>query len=175
MPLLVISGVPGAGKTHYADHLERCGWIRIDNDEASGRSLNPRGELEALWLAAVGDSYGTKVAPFVQGADRAPLPVVLEFGFVMTQIGIIRALQQNGADTWWFTGDRAACLRDWCQAHPLAPEFVCLMQMDAIEAELQVIEATYGDQVVVTNPAEGRLTVEQINAAIGIDPDVVRA
>jgi hypothetical protein len=165
--LLVISGMPGAGKTYYTKDLERRGWIRIEYDEAWGRP--PRDELDTLWLLAQREPTDEHIAAFVEAADRVAQPVVLEFGFVMSELGVIASLQRHHAAAWWFTGDRSACLRDWQEAHPNHPEIVCVVQMDAIDRELPLIEATYGANTLKASAASGHLTLEQIDAAIGLD------
>lgn len=172
-PLLVISGVPGAGKTRYTCDLEARGWIRIEQDAFTERL--PSDELEALWLVAIGSPFDADVAAFAEATKRTAQPVVVEVGFHVPFLWTLECLRCRGARSWWFTGDRAACLRDWRQAHsPRYPDSVWQTQMAYIDAALPLIEPTYGANLLATNPASGRLSTEQIDARVQPEQSAAR-
>jgi hypothetical protein len=88
--MLVLSGVPGSGKSHYAQHLAGQGWRWINHDDsAGGRPVDD--DLERLWLGIRLDALTETVARFVAAA---PAHTLVEFGFPVALLPVIVALQR---------------------------------------------------------------------------------
>ena len=159
--MLVISGVPGSGKSHYAAHLSSQGWRWINHDDAAG-GRPVVDELEHLWLGIRLDALPETVAELVVAA---PAHTVVEYGFPVALLPVIVAFQRAGAATWWFSGDEAACLRAWRDEHKI-PDTVWHTQVDAITREWSNIAEVYGDHILATRLHDRPLTTDEIDAVI---------
>ena len=108
--VLILWGVPGAGKTTFADWLvDNKGFIRIDSD--FGGAGNSKAAI--AWRAFLNRS-GTPEA-FMKVAHYSQQAIVLEFGMYAT-LGAIALLEQfrdAGAEVWWFDGDRDEAFEAW--------------------------------------------------------------
>jgi hypothetical protein len=108
--VLILWGVPGVGKTTFADWLvDNKGFIRIDSD--FGGAGNSKAAM--AWRAFLNRS-GTSEA-FMKVARYSQQPIVLEFGMYATvgAIGLLKQLRQAGAEVWWFDGDRDEAFEAW--------------------------------------------------------------
>jgi hypothetical protein len=108
--VLILWGVPGAGKTTFADWLvDNKGFIRIDSD--SGGAGNSKAAM--AWRAFLNRS-GTPEA-FMKVARYSQQPIVLEFGMYATlgAIALLEQLRQAGAEVWWVDGDRDEAFEAW--------------------------------------------------------------
>jgi hypothetical protein len=108
--VLILWGVPGAGKTTFADWLvDNKGFIRIDSD------LGGAGNSKAAvaWRAFLNRS-GTPEA-FMKVARCSQQPIVLEFGMYASlgAIALLEQLRQAGAEVWSFDGDRDEAFEAW--------------------------------------------------------------
>jgi hypothetical protein len=106
-PVLILWGIPGAGKSHFARWLaQKRGFTHVEAD-ANGTS-----QLEQAWRA----SY-TIASPqaFLQAVRTHRRPVVLEFGLWATprNIQLLATLRAQAANVWWFDGDRDAARQAW--------------------------------------------------------------
>ena len=92
---------------------------------------------------------------------------MVEFGFPVQLLPVVRVRQRSGAAAWWFTGDAAACLSDWRASWRAAmPDEIWQRQYDAIVHEWAGIALVYGANVLETRPAHRHLTPEEITAVI---------
>src|SRR5437899_2671491 len=105
-PLLLIGGVPGTGKTTFAQWLADRGWTAVDHDEVVGHGFT-RTELDAAW-AGLFNRHPATVYPFVKFARQWPTSVVVEFGLPARWWRIVVQLRAAGVIPWWFDGDRDA-------------------------------------------------------------------
>jgi hypothetical protein len=108
--VLILWGVPGVGKTTFADWLvDNKGFIRIDSDY--GGAGNSKAAL--AWRAFLNRS-GTPQA-FIKVARYSQQPIVLEFGMYATlgAIALLEQLRQAGAEVWWFDGDHDEAFGAW--------------------------------------------------------------
>jgi hypothetical protein len=160
--MLVISGVPGAGKSRYSARLELIGWKWLNTDTLD---RNAPDELESLWLAIL-THRADDVGAFVDAAELHSSPVVVEVGYCLESLPVISALQDAGAECWWFSGDCAGCLRAWRTGRELAPDYLWMNQIAAIAADWPLIASVYGESVLTTMRADGPLTAAEIDAAL---------
>ncbi len=97
-----ISGVPCTGKTWLGNWLcENEGFEHVDAEKNGGRDLDTIGiHQEWDFVASTGraDYLAAKIATL-------PKPVVLNWGFPMSYLYFVRALQVAGIGTWWIRAD----------------------------------------------------------------------
>jgi hypothetical protein len=106
--LLAIWGVPGVGKTTFANWLVRKKhFTRIDSDYPDMSHA-----LGRAWVLVVNDRMAP--ADFVKIALQHKR-VVLELGLWADDRGfhIVEPLVAAGAEAWWFDGDRGEAFRAW--------------------------------------------------------------
>jgi hypothetical protein len=104
-PLLLIAGIPGAGKSHFGTWLGERGFTYIENDRAGGKARTS--DLEAKWLDR------SDVTAFLAAASRHSQPVVVEYGFAPHEYPHVASLVEGGASAWWFDGDRDAARAEY--------------------------------------------------------------
>jgi len=97
--ILVISGLPGVGKTHFVDWLGRRGWGCLHSDD------DPHDCRERLWAAARGDDE-----PLQEAAVRHLAGFVVEWGFPSISFHLVEAMIKRGYIAWYFDGDPDAAL-----------------------------------------------------------------
>jgi len=108
--VLILWGVPGAGKTTFADWLvDNKGFIRIDSDLGGAGNSKPA----MAWRAFLNRS-GTPET-FMKVAGYSQQPIVLELGMYATlgAIELLEQLRQAGSEVWWFDGDRDEAFKAW--------------------------------------------------------------
>src|SRR6266851_6388087 len=113
---LMLWGVPGAGKTTYADYLVReHGYTHIESD-ASGAGDSRAAKAWRAVLANLDKPEMTALAKeFAKVAQYERQPVVLEYGMGATEggIGLLKVMVNAGAEAWWFEGDPDAAFAAW--------------------------------------------------------------
>jgi hypothetical protein len=110
--VLILWGVPGVGKTTFADWLvENKGFIRIDSDLGGAGSS----KAAKAWSAFLKRSETPEALAFMKVARYSQQPIVLEFGMYATvgAIALLEQLRQAGAEVWWFDGDRDEAFEAW--------------------------------------------------------------
>src|SRR5579864_3933811 len=113
MTLMILWGVPGAGKSTFARWLaDNKGFTHVDTDAVVMGRAKPSTLTEA-WQRTF--SRATAPAAFVEKVAGHGHPVVAEYGLWANDgnIALLRDLQQLGADPWWFDGARLAAFSAW--------------------------------------------------------------
>jgi hypothetical protein len=123
LPRLVISGIPGAGKTHFVKWLGGFGYAAAFNDNP------PTTAVERAW--AERDSEGLEY--FFDALAGTPAPVALEYGLHPSRWAEVAELQARGMSAWWFDGDRTAAKFAWQAAWPGTPEALWDAQVRLID------------------------------------------
>ena len=104
-PLLLIAGIPAAGKSHFSEWLEsRHEFLYLEiynHDPHKDRSMVSVG-LEKEWACCL---QGNACSRFVVALQERRKPVVLEWGFPVQCIQAVQALKERGFSIWWFDAD----------------------------------------------------------------------
>jgi RNase adaptor protein for sRNA GlmZ degradation len=156
---LLITGIPGAGKSTFLDHLESCGWRVLRGDEPNGW---PPGYHEA-WNAALGGSPATLVSL----AQLEAVGLAIEWGFKEEHLKNVLALHGAGFEAWFLDGDDEAAYERWRRVHPRSPRSGFDDQITGLRGISGEIATAFGERRIVTVPAGGPdLTVEEIDAEV---------
>lgn len=171
--VLILSGLPGAGKTHFADWLRDRGWGRVSVDQPQRYSLS----LHAAFQRAFNGDDG----PLLTEAARYP-GVVIEWGFHPIDLPKLSRLISRGYNAWYFDGDQTAALASWREVWKGVPDHVWQNQVDRLDAAGPEIRRLYGQKIVttVTQGPEGpeHMPDEEIAERLGLtslDPAPITA
>ena len=167
--VLVISGLPGTGKSVYARWLEQRGWGRVSVDELLGRASVSWSRLERAVVAAINGDDGAL------RTEAATYPgVVVEWGFHTNDLGRLVSMVERGYVAWYFDGARPAALAGWRNAHPGEPEGDWHAQVRKLDDAWSQIQAAYGENLIETvNHLGVYLAPEEIDGRIGLRRDRV--
>lgn len=170
--ILILSGLPGAGKTHYAKSLERQGWARLESDKVDKRT-------DAL---AEGFKLAVPVNLDRKPNDRPLLAaasgfkgLVIEWGFRVDHLPLVEAMAARGYDAWYFDGDWRAAYQGWRARESRRPpderqpDVNWFNQTAALERAWLRIRALYGSNVISTVlPGPTYLTESEIDRLLGL-------
>src|SRR6266567_1435760 len=126
--VLLISGLPGAGKTQYTDWLSGQGWGYLRSDESA--------DHPALLAAIFNDDDG----PLRAAADGYPTGFVVEWGLPVGCLPQLKAmLRRADYDAWYFNGNPDAAFAAWQQRKDRTPddESNCHRQFADLEASFE--------------------------------------
>lgn len=150
MTHLLLSGRPGAGKTHVGKWLdEQHGFRHIETDTPAGmQTLN-----ELLKGGQTPQSLGENV--------------VIEWGFAIEDSGLVRKLRDAGFDAWWFDGDEEAARQGYIQRRGDSPEVMDAYwaQAGGIQQAWPELESFYGDDHIIRTVTSGPAGPEYLTCA----------
>jgi hypothetical protein len=166
MTHLLLSGRPGAGKTHIGKWLKELHGFRHLETDAEPQTLN--------------DLLNGVQSPQSLGDN-----VVVEWGFAIGDFdkGLVHKLFGMGFDAWWLDGDERTCHRQYLAAKQhLAPadleraEIAYRIQASAIQEAWPRLHPFYGDDRIICTVTVGptgpeNLTREQIVSLMLADDD----
>ena len=155
MRLLILSGLPGAGKTTYACWLERRGWGRLSVDHSDQAPA-----LATAWWRAVGGDDTQLYA-----IARSYTGVVIEWGFSPARLSEVKAMIDSGYDAWYFDGDHQAALASWKTAWPDMPEGLWRGQVTGLD--LRSVERSVIAELLYIGQAGGRDGAVEIRERVG--------
>jgi adenylate kinase family enzyme len=119
--LFLITGIPGTGKTCYADKFaKQFGFLHCDLEDQQTQTL---------------DHFNANPAQFIGALLNEKKDVVVTWGFgpdCERSISLVRQLRSAGFKWIWFDGNRPAALREF-QKRATVPEIDFYVQMYRIE------------------------------------------
>jgi hypothetical protein len=109
--LILIAGIPSAGKTYFGDWLAaNQGFLHIN--DVSGNRLKGYG-LQLAWEQSL---LLHDARPFIVELQNRNRPAVLNWSFPLDSLPFIALLKHAGLSLWWFDADikraRSAHIRD---------------------------------------------------------------
>jgi hypothetical protein len=157
MQRLLLSGIPGAGKTHFGKWLEKThGYVHLDVEKDGAVT---KAHLLDAWNACIASA---DVAPFVESLNRLRGSVVVNWGFPPRFLDVIQRFKDEGLEPWWFDADPEAARRAFV-ARGDVPLQAFQTQMAAIQEGWRNIEATFRPNIITTLfPDDTRLPAEVI-------------
>ena len=145
--VLVLWGVPGVGKSTFADWLvKEKGFVRVDSD-AGGAGDTRAAKAWRGVLATLGTAQQfAALREFMKVAPYNPRPVVVEYGMLANEggIGLLRLMRDDGAETWWFDGDHGAAFQAW--------------KAENVKASRNMADAKWHEVVGIINDNTERIT-----------------
>ena len=169
MQLLLLSGIPAAGKSHFGRWLEEAhGYVHLDVEKEGCLARN---HLLDAWnrCFALPD-----VGPFVKALYRLGDRVVVNWGFPPRCLSVVQRFKAAGLVPWWFDADHDAARRAFVIRNDV-PLQAFEIQMADIREQWANIEATFRPNIITTLAADdSRLPVEEtykvIREAKRVDP-----
>jgi predicted kinase len=177
---VILWGVPGAGKSTFARWLrDTRGYVYVDNDQvaktlasrppdSAWAALTP---MERAWTALTRGRISPEA--FIRAAVEVGRPVVVEYGMFANQAGVdgLRQLREQGAEPWWFDGDRQAAKDAWREEnHKSSRPFVdgdWDRVVGVIEANWAMLTDFFGPRILRTvEPGPAHLEPEEIQATM---------
>jgi hypothetical protein len=159
--VLILSGIPGAGKSFYARSLEGLGWDRVSMDEVFQKPVLGLTPLEhAVCLAIGGDDSGIQT----RLSGKA---LVVEWGFHVNDFPKVEhMIRDRGYVGWYFEADRMTAQRGWSKEHP-GDITEWTRQVDSLDARSANIDALYAHRRIVTTLRDGTYrTIEDIDKVV---------
>lgn len=102
--ILILWGVPGVGKSTFADWLvENKEFVRVDSDAGAAGDSRAANAWRVV-LAALGTPRQYAAArEFARVATYSPKRVVLEYGMFANDeaISLLAVMRDSGAEAWW--------------------------------------------------------------------------
>jgi len=143
MGIVYVCGIPGSGKTNYCEWVEReKGFLHLDFDQLLG------GHGVPLKLALVG-RFRENPEEFISELSKRRQPVVIDWGFPISCLPIVRLFQKKGIEIWWFDGDRAAACEAFAKRKTVS--LVAFhAQMKSVQDNWSQIEEVVGHNVIET-------------------------
>lgn len=158
--VLILCGLPGAGKSSYAEHLEGSGWARISVDNLA--------DADPAHRAAFARALAGDVSDLLALATRHS-GVLIEWGFDPVDLPKLAWLVAQGCVAWYFTGDPDAAYVGWRNRHPDWPERLWLDQMARLTRAAPEIRALFGPHFVSTvAPGPTYCEFAEIDQVLGI-------
>jgi hypothetical protein len=158
---LLISGIPGAGKSWFVDWLSNAETFRaLKVDDA------PPPTSEIVRAASVGD------AAFVRTiVDRMGPRVVIEFGYGPdNSLRAVRTLMTAGFEAWWFSAAYPDAFAKYCQGKRGTLKEAFYSQVGKISTYWPEIEPLYPGRIIETLHGSTHVPPEKIAEAIRIGP-----
>jgi hypothetical protein len=161
MQLLLLSGIPAAGKSHFGRWLEEThGYVHLDVEKVGRLTRN---HLLDAWNRCFASP---DVGPFIQALHRLGNRVVVNWGFPPRFLSVVQRFKVAGLVPWWFDADPDAAWRAFVTRGDV-PLQAFQIQMAAIRAQWTNIEATFRPNIIATLAADdSRLPVETIYKVI---------
>ena len=142
MPLVLLSGQPGTGKTAFANWLtENRGFVHVETD-AEWNTWGPLVSVQGLEKAIETRNRARALGP----------DVIVEWGFKVALLGCVRYLRASGFESWWFDGEEEAARQGYIRrrgdSHSVMTAYQ--VQVNEIQAAWPQLERFYGDHIIRT-------------------------
>jgi len=154
--------MPGCGKSTFGRWLKSGqGFEHIDMETQDLERFGLQNAWDEFWQGRDSDK-------FLRSLSRLSPKIVLDWGFPPSLLGVVSNLKSNGANLWWFDGDRLSARVLCAKAKGAAalPAFDC--QCARIAAEWASIGAVFGSHIIRTvAPGGAVMSPESVWSIIG--------
>lgn len=156
-PILLLSDVPGSGKSCYGRWLTKNkAYLHLDLENGD---LEKHG-LERLW----DEFWSSRFDGFISALLEIAAPVCLDWGFPPRCLSIVRRLADAGVELWWFEADPQLAKKYFLDRATVS-ETAFNEQMANIEASRRAIMDLFGQHVIRVFREDGaRVPYEEIYA-----------
>jgi hypothetical protein len=160
--LLVVTGVPGAGKSVLLHELNRRGWRTLVGDDA------------ATWADRDHQAWDRFIegnsAPLLEISFEEGRGLAVEWGFPGQFIDVVEGWLASGCDVWFLDGDREAAFIAWRQVNPGDSGESFRRQIASLDAVHKRIRNAFGSRRLdVVSPGPKHVPVEEMLRLMGID------
>jgi len=158
-PLLLLSGLPGTGKSSFGRCLEKeKGFLHVDFDHGGLQQH----ELETSFRLL--ESSGARL--FIAELLRRREPICLDWGFPPRCLWIVRRLVDGGVEPWWFDADPEIAKKYFLERGDVSVSAFD-EQVANIKAARETIMEVFGDRIISVLKLDGtRLEYDAIYAQI---------
>lgn len=159
-PIVLIAGIPGTGKSTFADWLAKNRGFRHLDIEVAG--VLGQARLRASWDRVISERG---VGRFMSELQALRTPVVITWSFPVAYGWVIDGLKAQGTQVWWFDGDRGAALAAFLGKGGNPTAFS--VQVDGIDREWGKIERLFrGRMLHVVRAGPTFLSPDEICASL---------
>jgi hypothetical protein len=151
MPLLLISGRPGAGKSEFCQWLAtNRGFVHIETDcEAEWQK----------WGRYLDQGTSAAIRELSRDLRRLGRDVAFEWGFPPAAIDRVTFMRKAGFQPWWFDGDEEAARQGYLQRHGGTNTPQHEIQLEAIRRGWKVIEREFCGRPTYLSPDDVAATI----------------
>jgi hypothetical protein len=159
--LLVITGIPGAGKSNLIRALDARAWKTLLGDRA------------ALWAeqdhVAWDDFIAGDKRSLLHIASDQPVGLAVEWGFPGPLIGVVEQWLSEGLDIWFLDGDHDAAFASWRVRNPDQPESEFWDQLRGLVlVDARISEAFGSRRVTAVMSGPQHVPVEHLLRLMGV-------
>jgi shikimate kinase len=146
-PILLLSGIPGSGKSSYGRWLAaKKQFLHLDLEEGDLKKFR----LEELWNAF----WSAGRDGFVEALLDHAAPICLDWGFPPNCLPIVQRLIDAGVEGWWFEAKPQPAKKHFLRKRPLA-EADFNKQVKNIEASRPEIMTLFQQHIIQALQADG--------------------
>jgi hypothetical protein len=161
--LVLITGIPGAGKSYVLGELERHGWRVLRGDDKA-RGHWAKDDTRAWDLFVEGNHVG-----IARLAAAEPVGLAIEFGFPGWMISTVELWISRGVEAWFLDGDHEAAFQAWRVTNDY-PDHVFwdqLRSLVAVDAEISRVFGSRRIRTVAPGPVHAPVqgTLERMGLA----------
>jgi hypothetical protein len=139
-PILLLSGIPGSGKSCYGRWLAKNkAYLHLDLEHGD---LEKHG-LERLW----DEFWSSRSDRFIAALLENSCPICLDWGFPPRCLPIVQRLADAGIELWWFEADPQLA-KKFLLDRATVSEAAFNEQMANIEASRRAIMELFGQNVI---------------------------
>lgn len=155
---LLVCGIPATGKSTFSEWLEsHQGFLHLDIDAEydparQSPSGSPQRELADQFFSI---KSPMSARPFIKGLEGCKKRVVVDWGFPIGCLWLVKELQQREVDVWWFAGDKSAARTAFEKRGTVELKYFD-HQMKMIEESWPDIKSVVGSNIIVALDSEGR-------------------
>lgn len=161
---LLLTGIPGSGKSYFASWLGAHGWGMLIGDRIPISSQGVR----LAWNQLL---QGNDLLLEAQMSQFKP-GYVIEWGFPAHALPAVELLIAQGFDAWFFDGDREAARAAWLSAWSRTDDSDWRSQVAGLDSiDREITRVFFGRRIQAIGPSGAYLKPQRIAQLLGIATD----